>query len=247
MKGANKQSNPAVAADTAVLLNAEERYIRGMTQMNLLYWELIIGAAVLLVLSLVLAMVTNAALGVIVALLTAAVYTYFTADTAKKKTGVTYEIREGSLLLTGFDAKGETELYLPNRLFWRNAEVLCAPQAKPEKKTNPMTADETTDEVAEKTAEPPMDRAVGNSVLTRLHLPKTLLTIEEGAFSGCTALTELIYEGSREEWERVDCRADLTGLTLLFDGAYPVWKRAKQATPVPADSDGSQAGEETDS
>jgi hypothetical protein len=43
----------------------------------------------------------------------------------------------------------------------------------------------------------------GNTTIQRITIPATLSTIEDGAFSGCTALTALVLEQSQPEACRV--------------------------------------------
>ena len=43
----------------------------------------------------------------------------------------------------------------------------------------------------------------GCSNLRRITIPKNIRTIRKGTFEGCNSLTDIYYEGSREEWEQI--------------------------------------------
>ena len=40
--------------------------------------------------------------------------------------------------------------------------------------------------------------------LERITIPKAVKRIEQGTFENCTALTDIYYEGSKEEWEAIE-------------------------------------------
>ena len=174
--------------------SAEERYLFHLKQFQLFYLELVIGGALVLAIAVVLAIYKSVLAGILTALAVGAVYVYFTTDELRKSLGVSCKNEEGAMIVTGFDAKGEEELYLPARLLWVAVETVA-------------------DGAGEKE---------GNASLISIHLPKSLCRIEADAFSGCEALTTVLFEGSEEEWSKVVCEADLSALTLVFDVAYPM-------------------------
>ena len=44
----------------------------------------------------------------------------------------------------------------------------------------------------------------GCTGLTSVTIPKSVVEIDAYAFRGCTALTSIIYEGTQEEWDKID-------------------------------------------
>ena len=181
-------------------MTAQERYADGLKQFGLFYWELVIGAVIVLVIAVLLALYSSILIGLAVSAAVGCIYTYFTADELKKRLGLSYRSEEGSLIVTGLDAKGAEELYLPSRLMWWDVEILA-------------------DHAMEKE---------GNTSLSALHLPRSLRRIEAEAFCGCENLTRLLYEGTEVEWAKVACEAELASVTLVFDVAYPALSKKEK-------------------
>lgn len=85
---------------------------------------------------------------------------------------------------------GREDAYLPSRLMWLDVTELSREEKKPA------------------------------ATAVRLYLPRSLRHVDRDAFSGMDGLRELIYEGSEEEWSRVEVLADLTPYCLRFNGGY---------------------------
>ena len=50
----------------------------------------------------------------------------------------------------------------------------------------------------------PENAFAGCKNLQRITIPKKIRTIRKGTFEGCESLTDIFYEGSREEWEQIN-------------------------------------------
>ena len=66
---------------------------------------------------------------------------------------------------------------------------------------------------------------MGGDVISKsikeIHLPKTLLRIGASAFAKLPALTDVYYEGSEEEWEKISQSAPLENVTMHFGEPIP--------------------------
>ena len=71
-----------------------------------------------------------------------------------------------------------------------------------------------------------------NAELRCVFLPKTLLSIGKDVFEGCQSLEAIFFEGTEEEWERIEKETDLSSLRITFEAKYPPVvkkKKIKQA------------------
>ena len=64
-----------------------------------------------------------------------------------------------------------------------------------------------------------------NAELRCVFLPKSLQAIGKDVFEGCDALEDIFFEGSCEEWEKIEKLTDLSSLRITFDAKYPAIKK----------------------
>ena len=60
----------------------------------------------------------------------------------------------------------------------------------------------------------------GFEILSPIYIPKSVTKIEKGAFSGCTGLNTIYYEGSEEEWKNIEIEAyndSLEDATIIYN------------------------------
>lgn len=67
-----------------------------------------------------------------------------------------------------------------------------------------------------------------NRELRCVFLPKTLKYIGRDVFSRCEALEDIFFEGSEEDWEKVEKLSDLSAFRITFDAKYPPIKKKKK-------------------
>ena len=117
------------------------------------------------------------------------VYSVFLSDRLQKSFGlICRTTSEGvSVAVIRRSAKSEDEeAEIPDKLMWYNVISLHGAGGKKQ-----------------------------NVTLKKLYIPDSVKSISEDSFKDLPVLKELHYRGSREEWERVDCKADISGLLIV--------------------------------
>ncbi len=203
-----EKENTSAADET--LLPPDEEYIKRIIAFRAYYAQLLCIAGAIEALAIALAVLYNVLVGLSLAILGAAIYFAFTSDEMYKKLGVGYRSIEGGIALTKCRARYGGTLFVPSKLIGLDVTEI-------------------------------EDRAFGVSEkdieLERIFLPATIKKIGENIFDGCDTLKELCFEGTKEEWERIESRTDTSVYTVTFSAEYP---------PIPKKEKKSKKNKDTD-
>ena len=70
--------------------------------------------------------------------------------------------------------------------------------------------------------------SVKNSELKRVFLPSTLKVIGNDVFVGCDTLEVIYYQGSEDDWKKLEINSDISAYKLIFNAEYPSLARKKR-------------------
>ena len=191
-------------------LPPDEEYIKRTLAFGEYYRRLLCIAGAIEAAAIALAVLWNVLVGVSIAVLGAVIYFVYSSDEAYKRLGVRYISGVGGITLTKCRAVYGDTLIIPPSLIGLDTLSIG-------------------------------DRALcvsdKNKSLSRVYLPATLRTVGEDIFEGCDALEEIYFEGSREEWKRIESRTDFTSYEITFGAEYPALpKKEKKSRKKKKDS-----------
>ena len=207
------QTSLAAEADGAPapeVLSPDEEYIKRTLAFGEYYRRLLCVAGAIEAAAIALAVLWNVLVGVSIAVLGAVIYFVYASDEAYKKLGVRYVSGVGGITITKCRAVYGDTLIIPPSLIGLDTLSIG-------------------------------DRALcvsdKNKDLRIIYLPATLKTVGEDIFEGCDALEEICFEGSREEWKKIDSRTDFTSYEITFCAEYPkLPKKEKKSRKKKKDS-----------
>ena len=181
--------------------DAQKEFIRALEKVNSSYLTIVIVCACIAACGIAIALLLYLWLGVAVAFSSALVYMLWVKLTLRRELGISYESVSGALTVTKLAANGREEIFIPSRLLWINVTRI----------------------------EDKAFSSEGASSVKSVHLPATLTEIGENVFEGADALERVYFEGTQEDWEKIDCATDFSGVELIFcDGSqYDVEKQPK--------------------
>ena len=192
--------NEKVNIENSVTLTPEEKFVKKYEKFNSFYIQLVALCAVVAVSTIAVAIIANVIVGICVAITLSVIYVYFSRDELKRSLGIICTVSNASLRITSVRAIRSislTDAFVPARLMWYDVAEIASGALANKK----------------------------NSELERLHLPKTILLIEKGAFDGCDTLNTLIFECNQEAFEKITVEEDLSRFVLVFDVALPKKKK----------------------
>ncbi len=173
-------------------LSARERYINRLGEFEKYYRTLIVFTFIAVGVGAVVAIFANLFVGAALAVFSAAVYVYFSADEARSALGIRYSNTDGHIVMTRlFCVLGDTVI-IPARFIYADVRAI-GDGALASKK---------------------------NAELCALYIPLTVEKIGKDIF-GAHHLPKIFYEGSREQWERISKQTDLDGCEICFECDYP--------------------------
>lgn len=127
------------------------------------------------------------------------IYVYFSSSELHEKLGIWHRTDAGILLITKCRQRYGDVFYIPSRLLWYDVEELC-------------------------------DRAFlspanKNKELRAVFLPKTIKRIGEDVFASCESLSVIYFEGSEEDFLKIESKTSFEGLEIIFNSALPQIKK----------------------
>ncbi len=167
---------------------ANSKFIGALNAVNSSYLTVVIISAAIVAAGVAVAAFLNVAAGLAMAIVAVLFYMYTTKAILSKKLGITYRSTSGRLSVCTLRTRGQAELWIPGRLLWLDVTEL---------ESRGFDAEDA-------------------KALTAVHLPRTITNIGEYAFEDCSALSDIYYEGSAEEWAEIDCQCDISAFTLHF-------------------------------
>lgn len=178
-------------------LPPHKEYAKRMQSFNEKYIMTLSAAGVAIAAGLALAMYYQFIVGAAVAALGVIIYTKFVGLDLYSQLGFEYKTYTEGLKLTLCRARYGDVLWIPSKLFYFDVTRI-------------------------------EDKAFANKhneELRCVFLPKSLKSIGKDVFDDCPALTDIFFEGSEAEWERIEKETDLSSLSVTFDAKYPPVKK----------------------
>ena len=198
-------------------MSCEQKYLRRLAAFERFYIGLLALVGITVAASIAIAVMSNVLLGMSLALLGAALYVYFVSDELYKQLGLRYKNECGSITVTRATASYGDTLVLPARLLY---------------------ADVTR--IADGALNTPK-----NSELTRIYIPKSIKYIGSNVLPEVHCLTDILFEGTREQWDAIEKHSELDGIKLSLECEYPLLpprqkkpKKKNVSSPDGNDNDG---------
>ena len=155
------------------------------------YLHLVVGVGLILAAAIWLGVKVHVLAGVGLAIIAVCVYCISVEDRMRKVLGLAYTSILGGVCLTVVDPRCQTKWdrgtrRIPCRVMWLDVIAIGG-------RTGKQKAD---------------------AEVTAIHIPSSVKRIEKNAFEGMTALATVVFEGSAEQWDKVEKLADLSGLQV---------------------------------
>lgn len=180
-------------------LPPHKRYIQRMIKFKIYYSQLLLIIGSIIAVSVFIAVLHNLILGASGAILAAILYRAWAVSQMYRDIGLKYSSIVGGIRITACTARYGEIMWIPASLIFFDVIELG-------------------------------DRAFAkrkNEELTKLFLPKTLKYIGEDVFDGCDSLKDIFFEGSEEEWNKIEKNTDFSSYNVIFDAKYPPISKKK--------------------
>ena len=202
-QSADVSSAEADSSPAAEALPPDEEYIKRTLAFRKYYKHLLYITGAIEAVAIALGVLWNVLVGASLAVLGAVIYFVYASDESYKRLGVKYSSGVGGITLTKCRAVYGDTLIIPPSLI--GLDVISIG-----------------------------DKAFGvsdkNKDLRIICLPATLKAVGENVLDGCDALAEIYFEGSEEEWKRIDSRTDLSAYEITFGAEYPQLPKKEKKT-----------------
>ena len=190
-------------------LCAQQKFLNSLKAAESAYVYVLVISGILLGGAISIAVLFDVFAGLAVGIASVILYMLLTKNILDRTLGLSYTSNAGSVTITAVKGKGREEIFIPSSLI------------------------RTT--VAELGAHALSDESC--SCIKVLHLPSTLTEIGAFAFDGCPSLKQICFEGSESEWEKIDCRSDISKYEITFnDPSHFKIQKHKDATDITAKS-----------
>ena len=127
------------------------------------------------------------------------IYVYFASSELHEKLGIWYKTDAGALAVTKCRARYGDVFYIPSRLLWYDVE-----------------------ELSDKAFFSPANK---NKELCAIFLPKTMKRIGEDVFASCESLSVIYFEGSEEDFLKIESKTSFEGFEIVFNHSLPDKKK----------------------
>lgn len=203
----NDTPSDTPAEEKKPALPPHKEYAKRTAQFNNFYIQLLCCVGVMIAIGIVAAVIYNVLFGVIIAVVGAVLYTFLASDEMFKKLGIRYTSGEGGITVLACRAKYGDVMWIPSTLI--GFDVIKIGDSA--------------------------FRSAKNQELKRVFLPESLKEIGSDIFEGCDALTDIYFQGSKEQWEKIEKKTDLSGYRITFDAKYPPIPKKKKKKAITKD------------
>jgi len=181
--------------------DVQSEFLHALKLANSSYLNIVMTCGCLAICGIIIAIHVRLLYGVAVSFAAALAYMVATKMLLRKALGISYETTSGALTVTKLCAKNKEEIFIPRRLLWVDVTEI----------RDKAFADDTSKN------------------MRVLHLPATLTLIGENIFEGCDSLETVYFEGTQEEFEKIESSTDFSTFQLIFcDSAdYAIKKNKK--------------------
>lgn len=179
---------------------AEQEFLSALKFLQKGYlWALGIAAAIMIG-GIICAVHYRVSFGALIMVLAVVTYLAIVINLLYIKLGIAYRSFHGGMTITALYGKHREIIYIPDKVIM-------------------LTVSE-----------------IGNRAFTHnssksireIHLPKTIQKIGKSAFASLPALTDVYFEGTEEEWERISRFAPLENVTMHFEQSIPRIEKQKR-------------------
>ena len=168
--------------------DAQKEFLDNLKSANSSYLANIETCACIALCGIILAVQFFLWIGIGITLISALLYVFYTKSILQKKLGISYKTTSGALTVTKLCPKDKEEIYVPRRLLWLDVNALEDKAFSCECAKN----------------------------MRSVHLPATLTVIGKDVFEGCDALKTVYFEGTQEDFEKIESDTSFDGLELIF-------------------------------
>ena len=181
-------------------LPPHKEYAKRMLEFSNFYVGFIIVIGCIMASAVALAVIYNVLLGVAVATFGAVFYVSVLSDNLSRTLGFRYVSLAGGIRLTMCRARYGEVMWVPGQLMGFDVIAIGDGAFKSPK----------------------------NGSLKKVFLPRTLKSIGKDVFSGCEELSDIYYQGSEEEFSKIESLTDLSAYRVNFDAKYPPMLKKKK-------------------
>lgn len=199
----NKTNKTEETEETEEIKNyGAEDFLRDLDLTSKAYLIIVAATGFLALCAIVMGVTAKVSYGVAAAVIVAVAYVGAVDKLLYSHLGLGYKTSSGELTVTAVYGKGRNAAFIPRRLLMVRVTKIGERAFEHKSSCN----------------------------ITAVYLPKTIKTVEKDAFEGAPLLSAIYYEGSREDWERVDKRCSFGGTEVVFDGVipYPVKEKRRK-------------------
>ena len=188
--------------ENIAILNGEKRYREDLHTVEKLYILTLVLCAAVLVTAVVWAVLDSVLMGIILGVCSAVVYMALAANLLYRFFGISYKSSTGRMIVTQLYGKDREEIWIPDRIIMLDVTDIG-------------------------------DRAFDHRSSERIcavHLPASLARIGKNIFDGCSSLKTVYFDGSREEWDKIEKNTDFSAYEMVFlaEGAKEDVAQAKE-------------------
>jgi hypothetical protein len=166
----------------------KEEFDAALARTSKTYRGIVIETAVIAFLAIIVAVHVKVSYGFVIGMAAAVYYSLTTAGALKKNLGISYRGATGKLTVTRYDAKEREKAWIPERLLGLDVVEID---------DKAFAADSSRN-------------------LCEIHLPRTITHIGADAFIECPSLECIYFEGSAQEWEKIDSESDLSSYKIVL-------------------------------
>lgn len=138
--------------------------------------------------------------GLLLLVLSAVTYLAIVINLLYSKLGVAYRAFHGGMTVTALYGKDREVVYIPDKVIMLTVTEIG---------TRAFTHE-------------------SSKKIREIHLPKTILRIGTSAFARLPELTDVYYEGTEEEWNKISRLAPLENVTMHFEAPIPKLEKPKK-------------------
>lgn len=180
--------------------NEEQKFLNSLKKANKGYIWAIVIAGIIATAAIICSVHYRVSLGALLLVLSAVTYLAIVINLLYSTLGIAYKAYHGGMTVTAFYGKDRKIVYVPDKVMML-----------------------TVTEIGKKAFTHESSKSI-----EEIHLPNTLLRIGASAFAKLPALTDVYYEGSQEEWEKISELAPLENVTLHFNEPIPRIQKPKK-------------------
>lgn len=170
------------------MLSPIEMYNKELKTANDFYLYTLIASGAVLLAGIIYAVAVRVLVGLLVAIAGILIYASLSSNILYRTLGLSYKTESGRLTVTDVYGKNRETVYIPCRLF------LC------------HVTEIGNRAFAHKSS----------ALIKNVYLPSTIEKIGENIFEGCAQIENIYFDGSREQWEKVEKLTCLDSYTVIF-------------------------------